>query len=204
MYLNKQQPNQQHPDQRHFEGNYISREHLFKNNNLFRNKVLLKNGSLLKKQDGFLIPLALFILIVMSLFALVLSRNTIQTSTSATLEMISTQAFYAAESGGQRGMQNLFFPDASSRQVVDTRCAALNGNYAFTVTGLNNCSAVVTCTCLYPDNTACAPATAANYSTTAAANKLISFYRVSSVGTCGSGTLRSVRTIEAGSFLEQE
>ena len=187
MCLNKQRPNQPHLDR-----NYISRKHLFKNKRLF------------KKQDGFLIPLALFILIVMSLFALVLSRNTIQTSTSATLEMISTQAFYAAESGGQRGMQNLFFPDASSRQAVDTRCAALNATYAFTVTGLNNCSAVVTCTCLYPDNTACAPATAANYSTAAATNKLISFYKISSVGACGSGTLRSVRTIEAGSFLEQE
>lgn len=173
-------------------------------NDLHTCKNHLLRKQMYKKQNGFLIPLAIFILVVMSLFALVLSRNTIQTSTSATLEMISTQAFYTAESGGQRGMQNLFFPDASSRQAVDTRCAALNSNYAFTVTGLNNCSAVVTCTCLYPDNTACAPATSANYSTTAATNKLISFYKISSVGTCGSGTLRSVRTIEAGSFLEQE
>ncbi len=149
-------------------------------------------------------PLAIFILVVMSLFALVLSRNTIQTSTSATLEMISVQAFYAAESGGQRGMQALFFPDASSRQLTDTRCSALNTTYVFNVAGLKNCSALVSCSCLYSDNTGCAPSAAANYSTSAGINKLKSFYKISSVGTCGSGQLKSVRTIEAGSFLEQE
>ena len=168
------------------------------------NKNHISHKQLFKKQNGFLIPLALFILVVMSLFALVLSRNTIQTSSASTLEMISVQAFYAAESGAQRGMQNLFYPDASVRQTVDARCLALNNTYAFNVTGLKNCSAVVTCSCLYPDNTACAPATAANYSTAAATNKLISFYKISSVATCGNGNLRSVRTIEAGSFLEQE
>ena len=165
-------------------------------------KKYLSHPSPFKKQKGFLIPLALFILVVMSLFAVVLSRNTIQTSNASTLEMISTQAFYAAESGGQRAMKNLFFPDASARQAVDARCVALNTTYSYSVTGLKNCSAVVTCSCLYPDNTACAPATAANYSTVT--NKLTSFYKVSSVATCGSGNLRAVRTIEAGSFLEQE
>lgn len=157
-----------------------------------------------RKQDGFLIPLALFILIVMSLFALVLSRNTIQTSTSATLEMISVQAFYAAESGGQRGMQVLFFPDASQRQQVDGRCVALNNTYTYTATGLGNCSAAVRCNCLYSDNSACAPATATNYSTSAMPDKLKSFYKISSIGACGSGNLRAVRTIEVGSFLDQE
>ncbi|MES2824425.1 MAG: MSHA biogenesis protein MshP [Pseudomonadota bacterium] len=156
------------------------------------------------KQQGFLLPLALFILVVMSLFALVLSRNTIQTSNASVLEMISVQAFYAAESGGQRGMQVLFFPNGSSRQGVDTRCNAMNNTYAFTVTGLNNCSAVVTCICLHQDNNACTPGTATNYSASAAPVKLISFYKISSVATCGSGNLRSVRTIEAGSYLKQE
>jgi MSHA biogenesis protein MshP len=160
--------------------------------------------SLPKKQQGFLIPLAIFVLVVMSLFALVLTRNTIQTSTSAVLEMVSVQAFYAAETGAQRGMQNLFYPDASSRQAVDARCVALSATYLLTVTGLKNCSVPVTCRCVYADNTGCAPATAANYSTAASPEKLKSFYTLSSLGTCGNGTLRAVRTIEAGAFLEQE
>lgn len=173
-------------------------------NNLHTGKTHLLPKQMFKKQNGFLIPLAIFILVVMSLFALVLSRNTIQTNNSAVLEMISVQAFYAAESGGQRGMQVLFFPDASSRQAVDARCVALNSTYTYTVTGLNNCSAAVTCSCLYSDNSACAPAIATNYSASAVTGKLSSFYKVSSVGACGNGNLRAVRTIDAGSFLEQE
>jgi MSHA biogenesis protein MshP len=159
-----------------------------------------------KKQQGFLLPLAIFIVVAMAALALVLTRNIIQTNFSATQEMISAQAFYAAESGAQRGMQTLFYPDASSRQAADSRCVALNTpfTYAFTVTGLKNCSAIVTCGCLYQDNTACAPGTASNYSTSAPANKLNSFYKIASVATCGSGNLRAVRTIEAGSFLRQE
>ena len=162
--------------------------------------------SFMQKQQGFLLPLAIFIVVAMAALALVLTRNIIQTNFSATQEMVSAQTFYAAESGAQRGMQTLFYPDASSRQAVDNRCVAMNtpSTYAFTVTGLKNCAAVVTCGCLYQDNTSCAPGTAANYSTSAAVNKLNSFYKISSVATCGSGNLRAVRTIEAGSFLEQE
>ena len=158
----------------------------------------------INKQKGFLMPLAIFILVVMGTFAMVLSRNTIQTSSSSVLELISVQGFYAAESGAYRGMQNLFFPDASSRNSIDARCATMNITHTFTVTGLNNCSAVVTCTCLYADNTACDSGTAANYSSSAATLKLSSFYKVSSVATCGTGNMRSVRTVETGSMVKQE
>jgi MSHA biogenesis protein MshP len=161
-------------------------------------------NSFKKNQQGFLLPLAIFIVVVMGMFALVISRNTIQTSTSAVQEAISTQTFYAAESGAQRGMQVLFFPDASFRQQVDTRCVGLNTTYTFTVPGLNNCSTVVTCACVFQDETNCSPITASNYTSTAASNRLTSFYRIASTATCGSGNLRSVRTIEVGSFLKQE
>jgi MSHA biogenesis protein MshP len=157
-----------------------------------------------KNQQGFLLPLAIFIVVVMGLFALVLSRNTIQSNTSAVQEAISTQTFYAAESGAQRGMQVLFFPDASARQQVDSRCIALNTTYTYTVPGLNNCSAVVSCSCAFQDATNCSPIAAANYLSTAPTNRLTSFYTITSVATCGSGNLRAVRTIDVGSFLKQE
>ncbi len=160
-----------------------------------------------QKQQGFLLPLAIFIIVVMGLFALVLSRNTIQTSTSAVQEAISTQAFYAAESGAQRGMQVLFFPTApanNTRQQVDARCAALATTYTFTVPGLNNCSAVVSCSCVFQDESNCAPIVAANYLSTAPSIRLTSFYTVLSTATCGSGNLSAVRAIEVGSFLKQE
>ena len=167
---------------------------------------LIHSKPIHKQQQGFLLPLAIFIVVVMGVFALVLSRNTIQVSTSAVQEAISTQAFYAAESGAQRGMQVLFFDttQALTRQAVDGRCVALNTTYTFTVSGLNNCSAVVTCTCQFQDETHCAPITPANYTAAAASNKLSSFYRITSAATCGSGNLRAERTIDAGSFLKQE
>ena len=149
-------------------------------------------------------PLAIFIIVVMGIFALAISRTTIQSSTSSSLELVSTQAFYAAESGTQRAMQTLFFPDASSRQQVDTRCTNLNVTHNFTVPGLNGCSAVVTCTCRFQDNSDCKPITAANYTAAAATARTTSFYNITSEATCGSGALRAVRTIEAGSFLNQE
>ena len=158
----------------------------------------------IKKQQGFLLPLAIFIVVVMGVFALAISRNTIQTSTSTTLEAVSTQTFYAAESGAQRGMQTLFFPDATVRQQVDTRCVGLNTTHTFTVAGLRNCSAVVTCTCTFQDGSSCSPITATNYTAAATVNRLTSFYSIRSVATCGSGNLRATRTIEAGSFLKQE
>lgn len=160
--------------------------------------------SLMKKQKGFLLPLALFIMLVMGSFAVVLSRNTIQSSTSAVLELITVQTFYAAESGAQRGMQILFYPDPTVRQTVDNRCASMNATFNFTETGLKNCSTVVTCACLCQDNSACDASNAANYSPAAAANRLSSFYNINSVATCGTGNIRSTRTIEVGSFLRQE
>ena len=167
---------------------------------------LIRSMPTRKTQQGFLLPLAIFIVVVMGVFALVLSRNTIQAGTSSVQEAISIQTFYAAESGAQRGMQVLFLDktQALTRQAVDGRCDAPATIYADTVPGLNNCSTVVTCNCQFRDETNCAPITPANYTATAAANRLTSFYRITSVATCGSGNLRAVRTIEAGSFLKQE
>lgn len=157
-----------------------------------------------KQQRGFLIPLSIFIVVVMGLFALVLMRTTTQTTTSATQEMVSVQAFYAAESGAQTAMQVLFYPDPNLRSAVDARCVSLNNTYNYNVSGLKNCSVVVSCSCTYQDAGSCTPATAANYSASALSEKLTSFYKVSSAATCGGGNLRAVRTIEAGSFLKQE
>jgi len=160
-----------------------------------------------KQQQGFLLPLAIFIVVVMGIFALVLSRNTIQSATSATQEAVSTQAFYAAESGAQRGMQTLFFDttQALTRQAVDGRCVAPSKIYADAVPGLSNCSTVVECRCQYQDAAStCAPANSANYTAAAPVNNLTSFYTIISTATCGAGTLRAERIIEVGSFLKQE
>lgn len=161
-----------------------------------------RGGQQPRRQQGFLLPLALFIVVVMGLLALVLMRSTQQTGMGAVQETISVAAFYAAESGAQQGMQTLFYDNDLKRQSVDGRCAAMNATYTYTANGLNNCSAVVACTCTYNNATACSSGTAANYA--AATSVPESYYTIVSTGSCGVLPIKSSRTIQAGSFLKQE
>jgi MSHA biogenesis protein MshP len=157
-----------------------------------------------RDQRGFLLPLALFILVVMGVLALTISRTATQTNTSTIQEFINIQSFYAAESGAQRGMQALFLTTAN-RQATDQACAnmAINQNFA-NIDGLQACTATVICTCIYQNNNACAPAVGTNYLQTSAVGVTRSFYTIRSVGTCGPGDhYRAIRTIEVGAFREQ-
>lgn len=155
------------------------------------------------RQRGFLIPLSLFIVVVMGVLALVVSRTGSHSQRGFTQELLGVQAFYAAESGAQRGMQALFFPDASNRSAVDGRCVGLNQTYSFAgVDGLNLCEAQVTCSCAYNSGAACAPANAANYGS--GSSLASSFYTLTSIGRCGSNDFQAERSIQASAYLEQE
>jgi MSHA biogenesis protein MshP len=155
------------------------------------------------RQRGFLLPLALFIVVVMGLSALVLTQLSSQQSHTRLLEFMNVQAFYAAESGAGRGMQTLFFPDATSRQAIDTRCTTLNSTITYTgVSGLSPCQVVVTCSCLYGNNAACAPGTAANY--LPSSSQLTSYYRINSQASCGTGLHLARRQLEWGAYADQE
>lgn len=157
-------------------------------------------------QQGFLLPLALFILVVMGALALTISRTAVQTNTSSIQELVNIQAFYAAESGAQRGMQGLFLNNAN-RQAVDAACATMGNNpinHNFPgVDGLRLCNVQVTCGCVYRDNTVCNSATAANYVVSPPLGVAKSFYNIRSVGSCGQQEFRAIRTIEARAFLDQ-
>lgn len=168
---------------------------------MFPNSRSLKQVS---SQRGFLLPLALFIIVVMGVLALTISRTVTQSQTAVVQEFINLQSFYAAESGAQRGMKALFF-DVNTRQVADTACLTMNLNPDFSgIDGLSACSVAVSCTCLYQNESNCAPENAANYSPAATVGVLKSFYTITSVGTCGEHEYRAERSIRAGAFLEQE
>src|SRR5690606_3795973 len=132
-----------------------------------------------KRQAGFLIPLAIFIVVVMGLLALALARTTTQTGLATAQELLSLQAFYAAESGAQHGLNWLFSPDVDPSSIgyrngVDSRCEGYVENLNFAgVTGLASCSAAVTCEC--EDD--CPPTAPTN------------FYTITSEGRCGSGAI---------------
>lgn len=141
------------------------------------------------RQRGFLIPLALFIVVVMGFLALALTRTSTQTGLASAQELMSVQAFYAAESGAQRGMNKLFPPGAIDRAGVNGRCTS-----GFTETlnfpgvqGLSACSAEISCVCM-----SCNPTDAT------------SFYTITSVGSCGAGVVSAERTIRVGSFLDRD
>ncbi|MFL0796730.1 MAG: hypothetical protein K6L73_04495 [Cellvibrionaceae bacterium] len=138
------------------------------------------------KQQGFLIPVAMFIIVVMAIFAAALSRTTSETSLGAIQEVISTQAFYAAESGAQWGMGGLFMPLVARTGAggTDSRCTGMNETITFTASGLSNCSATVTCSVSF--------------------GAVSSAYVINSVGACGpvGANYRAVRTVEVSSFLE--
>ena len=157
-----------------------------------------------RHQQGFLLPLALFILVVMGGFALAISRTSSQTQTASIQEFMNVQAFYAAESGAQRGMQTLFLNN-TVRQTIDNLCNNMAANHNFAgANGLKVCTAQVTCSCRYRNDTACMPTVAANYSSTATDAVLKSFYTITSVGTCGPQQYKSVRTVQVGAFMDQE
>jgi MSHA biogenesis protein MshP len=145
------------------------------------------------RQRGFLLPVALFIIIAMGLFALALWRTTAQSSVSAVQELITLQTLYAAESGAQEGMSRLFYPDASSRATVDAQCTGVDRVRSYdNIGGLHNCTSTISCSCVDENGSPCGPL--ANFS----------FYTITSTGECGSGAVRSERTLQVSAYMEQE
>ncbi len=136
----------------------------------------------LKRQQGFLIPLALFILVGMLALSLTAARLTGQSSTSSTLEMLSTQAFFAAESGGQYAMYKLF-SGVTSQAGTDSNCATLaeTVNFPNTALGLSACAVNISCT--------------------ATASGGTGFYTLTSAASCGSGDLSAQRSIQISASM---
>jgi MSHA biogenesis protein MshP len=138
------------------------------------------------RQRGFLMPLAVFLIVVMGVMALAIGRNISQSTTSTVQAMVAIQAFYAADSGAQWGMNQLFYDTSAAltRAQVDGRCTALNGQTkAFAAAGLNNCDAQLSCSrAVDPTNTT-------------------SYYVVRSSADCGDATMTSQRSVEISAFM---
>lgn len=157
---------------------------------------------LAKGQRGFLLPMALFIIVIMGIFSVTLWRTTAQTSMASVQEINTVQAFYTAETGGQYGMRLLFFIEPGNRQVIDDNCATLNVSLALLAQGLRNCRMRITCSCAYENAAVCDAGNAGNYSLTGPVVK--SFYTITSIGSCGTGNYAAERTLALGSFMEQQ
>ena len=121
---------------------------------MFLNVILLKvkpnNRRLPSKQSGLGLPVALFIIIIMSLIAVAVNQLNLSSNQSYSQNVLSARAFYAAESGAQ----------IRSQGVLSTLPCTCGTNaditYDFTVSGLNQCQADTNCTSFEADgNTYC-------------------------------------------------
>lgn len=141
----------------------------------------------IRAQRGFLIPVALVIVVGLSALAIAISSLSAQSQSSAFREVISAQSFYAAETGSQYAMNQLFYSVGAdpSRSSVTAACASLLGVFInLNSVGLQNCRVGLSCTSSNdPSNTK-------------------SFFTVVSSAQCGSGELRTERSIQASAYIE--
>ena len=147
------------------------------NNNAFY------NFPSITKQQGSSLVLALFVIIILTLLGSILMRMISTSSETVSQEVIGTRAYMAANSAMQGELQRLF---PLNPTALDNYCEPEDSNsYNFQtagnadIPGLYNCEATTTC-----DN---------YYSDTENPLAVVRYYRLTSTGVCGSGT------IEAGS-----
>jgi MSHA biogenesis protein MshP len=146
------------------------------------------NGA--KKQQGSALVIAVFIIVVMTLLVGALSRLLSSSSESVSYEVLGTRAFFAAQSGLEQGLVQIFPLDGGGSYcaigqglVTDpsTEGMADEQQLSFAITpGLQGCQAVLYC----KSGRKSAEATETIY------------YQLTSTGQCGSGQLQSSRTIQ--------
>lgn len=129
-----------------------------------------------KAQRGVSLVLVLFLLVVVSLLAAAMAQLNRGGSNAVSLEIQSTRALFAAESGAQI-MAMTIFPISLASGSTPLPCPT-NFSKTFSSNGLSGCSANMTCSA----ETAAGP----------------TIYTVTSEGTCGSGNDYARRRITVG------
>lgn len=142
------------------------------------------------KQTGFLLPVALFLVVGIAALAIGISRFSSQSNSSVFREGIAIQAFYAAESGLQWAMNQVLFPD-TQRSIADASCAGLanadpnQSEIQFNVIGLQGCEVDLSC------------------SSTTNTSNTISYYTIQSASTCAGGEFLSERILQASAYIRE-
>jgi MSHA biogenesis protein MshP len=101
-----------------------------------------KRCNLPENQSGAGLPIALFIVTVLSLIVLGMSQLQESSGNAISLQIQSQRAFFAAESGAQVVMADIMPEDNS----LPVSCpASLPVDISFSEAGLSNCTASVSC-----------------------------------------------------------
>ena len=96
-------------------------------------------------QSGIGLPAAIFVITLMAVIAVAVNQLVSQNAQTFEEELNLTRAFYAAESGAGFVMNTVFPPEEYSAYATTAECINTDRVYNFTVAGLNQCSATVTC-----------------------------------------------------------
>lgn len=123
-------------------------------------------------QKGATLPVVILVLVLLAVLGTAMVQLNATGQRSIALEVVSSRAFYAAESGVQFGLGKIFPRDGTAGS-----CATWPLSYD--QPGLRGCSASVQCT---------GPRT----------RQGVDYYTVVSHGQCGSGEIRARRTVEVG------
>lgn len=100
------------------------------------------NRNMNLKQQGLGLPVAIFVITIMSIVAVAINRLNESGSQSYSQNVLSTRSFYAAESGAQLRAQSVL------PALLELPCAcggSADVVYEFTVTGLSQCRAATNC-----------------------------------------------------------
>ena len=109
-----------------------------------RETKLVKTAAWLQRGVG--LPAAIFVITLLSLIATAIYQLVAQNAQTYQEQINLTRAFYAAESGAGFAMNALFSPeDYPLYSGRPESCADFPRTYEFTVAGLNQCSATVSC-----------------------------------------------------------
>lgn len=142
-----------------------------------------------RRQRGWLMPVAAFIIVVMGLLAAGMVRVGSQTSIAGAQEQITVQTFYAADSGAQFAMNRLLYATDADRAAADSACMALGGGpptLNLNTAGMRNCTVTVSC----------------DVNVFASGGNTTSFYDIRSTARCGVNSVRAERTIEVSAYLQ--
>lgn len=127
----------------------------------------------IRRQSGAGLPVALFVITVLSLLVLGMSQLQESSGRSISLQIQSQRAFFAAESGAQVAVRKAL--DASCTEVIDA------SPVTFGAGGLSGCSATLACESVTADIGGPGGDTV---------------YTIFSTGSCGTGPDEAERDIE--------
>lgn len=117
-------------------------------------------------QSGFGLPTTIFIIVILAMIILSMSDLNQASSRAFVQDFQSKRAFYAAESGAQIALNRIFMAGGS--------CGA--SPISFTASGLTDCSATLSCSQVVVSS--------------------VTYYTVTSTGSCGTGDDMARREIQ--------